>query len=67
MTAPPHQQRLAFRKIKAMSRYQGHVSTEALETVRVSELGRPEFEIYLYYLIVVYPCTGNLSGPGFYI
>lgn len=57
MTAPRHQHELAFRKMKAMSWYQGHVSVEAVKAVRVSDSGRHEFETQLYYLVVVYPCT----------
>lgn len=57
MTAPPQQHGLAFRKVKAMSWYQGHVPAEAVKAVRALESCRPEFGTQLYYLVAVYPCT----------
>lgn len=57
MTAPRHQHGLPFQRMKAVSYYQGHVSVEAVKVVRVSDSGRPEFEIQLHYLVAVYPCT----------
>lgn len=64
MTALPLLHRLAFGKAEAMSRCQGHMSKEVLEVikaVRVLEPRRPEFQTYLYHLVIVYFCTGNLS------
>lgn len=61
MTAPAYQQGLAFKKNKAMSRYQGHMPAEALKAVTVFESSRHEFKTQFCYLIAVYPCTGNLS------
>lgn len=56
MTAPHHRHGLAFRRMKAVSWYQGHLSMEAVKVVRVSDSGSPESETQLYYLVVVYPC-----------
>ena len=34
---------------------------EVIKALRVLEPRRPEFQTYLYHLVIVYFCTGNLS------